>query len=415
MHAGDRSLTEIRQDEIRRSATGMTTPTPRPRILLITTSFPLSPDSSSGIFVKRLADALHAAAKITVLTPGGCGGAVDHTPYPVQATRYAPKRLQGLTHLPGGIPAGLRASKLNWLLLPVLFGSLFFSCLMRARNTDVIHANWSLTGLTCALAGRIARKPVVVTLRGSDVSGLQHSRGRRMVCALVLKLAQRVVTVSETMRTQLLGQFPQHAAAIEHIPNGVDDALLSLPSAAARSLPLKLIYVGNLIAGKGVNELIAALQDSDGMFTLTMVGDGPARARLQQQVTERGLDAQVRFTGTVAPEAICGLLAGHDVLVLPSHAEGRPNAVVEAMAAARAVVASDLPGIAELITHGRDGLLVPPGDARALRAALQELAAAPSRCTELGLAARARILELGLDWHHCAERYLALYSQVRGD
>src|SRR5690606_161546 len=117
----------------------------------------------------------------------------------------------------------------------------------------------------------------------------------------------------------------------------------------------------------------------------------------------------------VAPEAICGLLAGHDVLVLPSHAEGRPNAVVEAMAAARAVVASDLPGIAELITHGRDGLLVPPGDVPALRAALHGLAAEPARCTELGLAARARILALELDWQQCARRYLTLYSQACGD
>lgn len=391
------------------------TPPPTPRVLLATTSFPLSPDSSSGIFVKRLADALHHHARVTVLTPDGCGHSKDHTPYPVAAMRYAPKHMQRLTHLPGGIPAGLRANKFNWLLLPALFGGLFFGCLRRARQMDVIHANWSLTGLSCALAARICGKPVVVTLRGSDVSGLQRSLVRRTICAAVLKLAQRVATVSEAMRADLLQQFPQCAGKIEHIPNGVDDALLSLPPSRAASHALRLIYVGNLIASKGVHELLAALQGSDDALSLTIVGDGPARAQLQQQATELGLASQIRFAGTVAPAAVASLLAEHDVLVLPSHAEGRPNAVVEAMAAGRAVVASDLPGIAELITDGREGLLVPPGDIAALRAALHGLAATRSRCTELGQAARARILDLGLDWHHCAQRYLELYSEARGD
>lgn len=391
------------------------TPPPAPRVLLVTTSFPLSADSSSGIFVKRLADALHDDARVTVLTPDGCGIAVDHTPYPVVPVRYAPRSLQGLTHLPGGIPAGLRARKLNWLLLPVLFGGLFCATLLRAARTDVIHANWSLTGLSCALAGRLCRRPVLVTLRGSDVSGLKHSRGRRSVCAAVLKLADHVVTVSESMRADLLQHFPQHAARIEHIPNGVDEALLSLPVSHPAHGSLRLIFVGNLIASKGVRELLSALRNAEYAFSLTMVGDGPARAQLQAQATELGLEQHVRFTGTVAPEAIAGLLAEHDVLVLPSHAEGRPNAVVEAMAAARAIIASDLPGVAELITHGREGLLVAPGDIPALRDALHSLAATPARCTELGQAARARILDLGLDWHHCAQRYLALYSKARGD
>ncbi len=382
------------------------------KVLMVSTSYPMQPDSVSGIFVRRLVEALQADATLTVVAPASnTAGDGRYASHPMVAVRYAPRRYRTLAHLPGGIPAALARNPFNIMFVLSLFSGLFLAAVRHGRKASLIHANWSLTGLVCGLAGRLIARPTIVTLRGSDVSGLGGSRLKRLVMRATLTLVHTAVTVSDAMRAELVEHFPHRCGKIVVIPNGVSATLLELPPAPAVE-PLRLLFAGNLIRGKGVYELIQALRQFETAFTLTIAGGGPERIALEAATKAYGLAKSVRFVGTIAPEDMDDLYAQHEILVLPSHAEGRPNVVVEAMAAGRVVVASKLPGIAELISHNHNGVLIEPGNVAALRAALQSLAHNPCRRSELAAAARATIHALGVDWHHCAQRYLALYANL---
>ena len=127
-------------------------------------------------------------------------------------------------------------------------------------------------------------------------------------------------------------------------------------------------------------------------FRLLIVGDGPERASLETDVRARGLSRDVTFTGAVAPEAVPGLLASVDAAVAPYPAIARfyfsPLKVYEYMAAGRAIVASRIGQLEELLEDGDHALLCPPGDAAALAEVLLRLEGDPALCERLGQAAR---------------------------
>jgi glycosyltransferase involved in cell wall biosynthesis len=105
-------------------------------------------------------------------------------------------------------------------------------------------------------------------------------------------------------------------------------------------------------------------------FTLTLVGRGRAEPEARRFVSEHGLQSRVRFAGWLQGADLEAQLAGHDVLVLPSWEEGLPNAMIEAMAAGLAVVASAVGNIPDVVADEREALLVPARDPQALSAAL---------------------------------------------
>ena len=158
------------------------------------------------------------------------------------------------------------------------------------------------------------------------------------------------------------------------------------------------VTVARLVPQKGIDVLIRALEQASGAsqaWTLTLVGDGPERERLQQQVEQAGLQARVQFLGFRPDPQPFLLQAG--VFVLPSRFEGIPNALLEAMAAGLAVVVTDAsPGPLEVVEHGVSGLVVPTDDPAALGAALDRLASDPELRERLGLKARETLRQL--DW-----------------
>ena len=156
------------------------------------------------------------------------------------------------------------------------------------------------------------------------------------------------------------------------------------PASIKTELPV-LLCVANLKQYKGHRYLLeaAALLHAGGRScTLVLAGEGPERPALERQARELGLD--VRLLGACAE--VVPLLMRADIVVLPSLHEGMSNAVMEAMAAGRPVVASAVGGTPELL-RGR-GILVSPGDPIALASAIEALLANPTRCTSLGAMAR---------------------------
>jgi glycosyltransferase involved in cell wall biosynthesis len=213
------------------------------------------------------------------------------------------------------------------------------------------------------------------------------------------------------MRDQLHHEFPQYASRIEFVPNGVLTG-----GAVARSAfrsPLKLITVGSLIRRKRVETLLEALADpacpTD--TVLRVVGDGPERKSLEAMARSLALGSRVEFVGGVPPEQVAKHLSWAEVFVFESESEGRPNAVLEAMAGGMPILATDIPGVRELI--GSDaGLLYAVGDSTGLARAIAHVNADPQSAHNLGREAKARIERSGLTWPAAGFRYAALYREI---
>ncbi len=159
----------------------------------------------------------------------------------------------------------------------------------------------------------------------------------------------------------------------------------------------RLIFVGRLVAGKGVTVLLRALHQLNTSplqpeLSLTVVGDGPDRVMFEREATELGLGSQVSFVGSRSPAEVAGLLADADIFVLPSFSEGLPVVLMEAMASELPVVSTGIAGVPELVVHGETGLVVPPTDIQSLSEAIIRLAADPILRTELGVAGRKKVL-----------------------
>lgn len=385
----------------------------RLRILLVTTSYPLNNDDVSGIFVGRLAKALARDEDLLVLTPSSRLHSTTKPGIPpVHCFSYAPRPWQRLAHEPGGIPVALKQTPWLWIFVPGFLLAMLFAVLRNSRNTDIIHANWAIAGLICGVVGKMLRKPVITTLRGADVNNLESSFLKRSILHLVLRLNSRVVTVSTPMQEMLHQNFPACSRHCLHIPNGVDDQLLAQPLPEAGLPTLRLVSIGSLIPRKNHKSIISALHLLPASVSLTIVGEGPERGLLEKQARQLGLDDRITFFGNAAPELIPGILGRHDALILASHSEGRPNVVVEAMAAGRAVLASRLPGVTELIRDGCNGLLFEPEIPTSIARTIQQLLARPEMCRTLGQAARQTVLDLGLSWPACARQYRHTYQQV---
>ncbi|GLY85870.1 glycosyltransferase [Actinoallomurus iriomotensis] len=213
------------------------------------------------------------------------------------------------------------------------------------------------------------------------------------------------VTNSRALSARLVREEKVPAGRIEVIANGVEPpARVADP---ARS-PARGIVVANLIAYKGHADLIEALALLDAPPPVRLVGEGPERERLTALIEERGLGHVVRLAGG-APDARA-LLADHQFAVLPSHSEGLPNAVLEAMAAGLPVVATRVGGVPEVLADGVAGLVVPPHDPAALACAIERLAGDPELRRAMGAAGRRAAERLSVD--ECAARHEAVYRRL---
>jgi len=376
--------------------------------------------SSSGVFVAKLVKHLPPHVRTTVVAPNApCHKEELSTQSRLHAFRYAPSRLERLAHAPGGIPVALNKNPSLYLLVPSFLLGMFLGTLRQTRNADVIHANWTICGLIGGLVGLVMGVPVVTTVRGEDVARVRSSSLYRHLLSATVRLSSAVITVSDALRCDLVQWYPQHADTFHTIPNGVDESFLSVGKSRRRRVhpaELRLITVGSLISRKGIVHIInaAAQVAHRAAIRLQVVGAGPEQASLEAQVSETKMEDRVQFLGPAKPSAIPTLLADSDVFVLASHSEGRPNAVLEAMACGLAVVASDIPGVNELVTHHETGLLFRAGDSDQLADRLLELSVDSDLRLRLAENARRYVFREKLFWQTTAERYEAVYRQAIG-
>jgi glycosyltransferase involved in cell wall biosynthesis len=276
------------------------------------------------------------------------------------------------------------------------------SSLCRERGIDILHAYLISSHVYGTVAAQMARVPVVITSR-RDTGFSRNWRLRVFEEWLINPMVDRVTAAGPAVAAAARRERGLHNGKVVVIPNGLDlaewDERCYSREAVRREWKLgegdtAIGVIGHLSAVKGHADLIeaaAALARDRGGVRLFVVGDGPLRASLESQVAALGLTGRVVFTGVRAD--VARLLAMLDVVVVPSHTEGMSNALLEAMAMARPVIATAVDGNLDVVRDGVTGLLVPPRDPAALAAALLRLVDAPERAREMGRAARTRIEE----------------------
>jgi glycosyltransferase involved in cell wall biosynthesis len=194
------------------------------------------------------------------------------------------------------------------------------------------------------------------------------------------------VTPSSYLRDRLIagGYPPERVVAVHNFVDPDEFAPAEGPGDG-------FLYLGRLSHEKGVETLIEAAAGRDA--AITIAGEGPERARLEAMAASSG--ARVEFTGHVSPDRVRELTAAARAIVVPSRwPENCPLVVLEAMASGRPVIASSVGGIPELVRDGSEGLLVPQGDAGALRAAIERLHGDAGFAVSMGRNGRARAKEV---------------------
>jgi len=206
-----------------------------------------------------------------------------------------------------------------------------------------------------------------------------------------------VIAVSEYGRSQLMNASDyEHWSKLDVVPLGIDPSDFAERPFREMPAPFQIFYVGRLAPVKGLHLLISAvsrLVNNGRNVRLRVIGGGPDRGSLQEDVTRRNLDSYVVFEGQIHTDKVRVLLRDADAFVMSSFAEGIPVALMEAMAMTIPCVAPQITGIPELIRDGRDGLLVHPANEEALAEAIATLIDDPDLRRRLGEAARRRVVE----------------------
>jgi glycosyltransferase involved in cell wall biosynthesis len=280
-----------------------------------------------------------------------------------EAVRYV------ATHADGSKPAKAKRA---------LFGFWNTACACLWQRPAIVHAHAAsrasfLRKSLLLLIARAAGCKTIFHLHGGGFRQFATSESGTLMRRWIrhtLEQSSRVIALSEGWAQFLRGFAPKARVAV--VPNAVP--LPALPAAPDPG-PQRILFLGRAEAAKGIDQLLAAVAALAPRFPeiiLAIGGEGDL-ARVRAQAEQLGIAGRVELLGWLSPQARDHQLARAAVFCLPSHAEGLPMSMLEAMAAARAVVVSSVGGIPETIIDHDNGLLVPPRDVGALAAALAEV------------------------------------------
>ena len=249
---------------------------------------------------------------------------------------------------------------------------------VRMSRPDLILNYWLYPdGYAAVDIGRELGVPVVVGAIGSDLRKRNDPLTVRMVRHTMLQ-ADAVITVSDELRRQAIAQAVP-AEKVTAILNGCDTSIFRPGDRAEARRQLDcdpacelVVYGGNLLASKGLGELMAAfteLAKSRPRLQIAFIGQGPFLDMLARSAADPGVMDRVHLPGRRDAAGMADWMRAADVFCLPSYSEGCPNVVVEALACGRPVVATNVGGIPELVNES-NGILVEPRDPVSLRTAL---------------------------------------------
>jgi glycosyltransferase involved in cell wall biosynthesis len=394
------------------------------KVLYLVTAYARGPgDVITPWLVETIRRLAARGVEVEVLAPayrGLAGQAVDGVR--VHRFRYAPRGWETLTH-DQTAPDRIRARPWFLGLVPgyLAAGSRAAARVARDGEFDVLHAFWPIPqGVLGLHAKRKTGLPLVSTFFGVELTWME--RQFPFLAPLLRRIVRgsdAVTAISRYTAGRLARQVPGVDPAIIPFGAAVDAPAEPPPYGWDGTRRFELLFVGRLVERKGVHLLLDALASlpADRRPVLHVVGDGPDRAALEARARGLGLGAGAVFHGFVPTDALQRCLTTCDAFVLPAvvdakgDTEGLGVVLIEAMSYARPVIASAAGGIVDIVEDGRNGFLVPPGDAAALAGAIGRMMEDPARARALGLQGREDAASR-FSWDAIADRLAEIYRAV---
>ena len=292
---------------------------------------------------------------------------------------------------------------------------------------SIVHAHWVIPGgvISAAAAGR---RPLVISLHGSDVFVAERHRLARQAARAAFRRAAWVTACSDDLRERAIRLgAPSDRTTV--VPYGVDSERFkprpdSRKEGRARlgigdNTPLIFAF-GRLVKKKGFEYLIdagALLGNDHPECRIVIAGEGDLAAPLRARAVAAGVADRVQLLGDVPQHQIPILLAAADVAVVPSihdeagNVDGLPNAVLEIMASGTALVGTPAGGIEQVATDGQNARIVPERDSAALGEAISALLRHPSQRVEMSQRALETVCR-GFSWAHVVKQFETIYERV---
>ncbi len=389
------------------------------KICCITTSFPAYKDDVQSPFIYVLAKNLvKQGVDLTVVCPyykksKDKNEILDGIK--VKRFAYFPRSIQTLTEK-GGI-SDFKKNIWSLVQLPFFMCGMFLKAYKEAKNSQVIHCQWALSGVVGVFVKLVRKKPLIISLRGEDVKAL-NNRWMRMILKKVIKRADYVTANNEFHINKVL----PFAKNVRVIRNGIDTvAFRPRPKKELRKkLQLEnnkkiVLFVGWLVERKGIQYLIEAIpavvKEYTGVVFL-LIGDGPLRESLEKKAAEKKISQYVQFLGKKTQSEVAEYMAAADIFALPSLYEGMPNVVMEAFASGLTAVATDVCGTSEVVEHKKNGLLIRSENPKELAEGIALLLKNEDLRKKYSREALATIKKLRLTWERCAVLHKNLYGEV---
>ena len=384
------------------------------KVQFFTHSYPRDEGDAAGSFILRLARALVAdGVDVRVVAPGA-PGLPDHEEIGgvrVDRFRYAPRRYETLAY-GGNMAAQVSESWSARFTLVGFLGSEFQTGVRvrREQQPDIVHAHWWFpNGLAAAWVAKIAGTPLVTTLHGTDVRMVRNVSMSRPAFRHVLQQSAAVTAVSRWLSEEAQSIVSIKPPVVAPMPVATE---LFIPREGGER-SRRLLFVGRLMAQKGIDLLIDALAQLPADIGLDVVGDGPDRAALGERASALGVADRIVWHGAVKQYALPAFYQRALALVVPSALEGLGLVAVEAQLCETPVIGVKSGGLPDVIQHDRTGLLVNDRSADGIARAVRELLQRPDAGAALGVAGRLHALSAFAP-ESVAKRYLEVYEAALG-
>ena len=330
-------------------------------VLLITNAYPDFDSSYRGIFIKRLAQLLQKDGyEISVVTPKIYKG-----------SHYFEKQ-NGLRIYRFPFFAGnkllIQYEKIPYLRMILFYMTGFFLTIFAVvkHRCCLIHAHWAIpTGVIGALVGVLLRKPLIVTIHGSDFRmAMDRSFLLRKLFLYVCRRARHVTCVSEVQKREI-EQLGIGGEKISVFPMGIDATFLEVGKNRERDLKNRSFTIlsnRNLLPIYNVSLLIRAIPvviKEEPKARFIIVGEGPEREKIEKEAEDLNISSSVQFLGRVPHEKMPNILAQTDIYVSTSLYDGTSISLLEAMGSGAFPIVTDIPANREWIVNGKNGFLVP--------------------------------------------------------
>lgn len=288
------------------------------------------------------------------------------------------------------------------------------------RRPRIVHINTSMNGkaywrdLSLLAVARLFRRKIVYQVHGGALPQNFFPRSR-----ILTGLLRRVLLTPEAVAVLSQEELAAYRAfdgriKVHLTPNAISADVLEIPRSVNLDAPLRLVFVGRLVASKGLFELVEALRllkERGHQFTLQIAGRGPDEDALNKAVQDAGIEDRVRFLGAVFGTAKRQLWLNSDILVYPTWQEGLPYALLEAMAAGCVPVTCPVAAIPDVMQDGVHGLFIPLRNPEQLAKAVARLDLHRDDMARMAAAGRARVREQ-YTTGRLAEDFRRLYSSL---